>query len=30
MKYILVVDDERIFQRSLLDSLRTFERAFRF
>ena len=29
MKYILVVDDEKIFQLSLLDGLRTFERDFR-
>ena len=29
MKYVLVVDDERIFQLSLLDGLRTFERDFR-
>jgi DNA-binding NtrC family response regulator len=29
MKYILVVDDERTFQRSLVDGLRTFERDFR-
>jgi CheY-like chemotaxis protein len=29
MKYILVIDDERIFQRSLLDGLRSFERDFR-
>jgi len=29
MKYVLVVDDEKIFQLTLLDSLRTFEQDFR-
>lgn len=29
MKYVLVVDDEQIFQRSLLDGLRNFEQDFR-
>ncbi len=29
MKYVLVVDDEKIFQITLLDGLRTFERDFR-
>ena len=29
MKYVLVVDDEKIFQLSLLDGLRTFEKDFR-
>jgi CheY-like chemotaxis protein len=29
MKYVLIVDDEKTFQLTLLDGLRTFERDFR-